>query len=137
MENTMGKKKPVLGAGPGPGVGLLREGSPRGPTLTLDDDKGRGVDAADAVGREARVLPTVLLSHVLNVKAARGSDANTRVDRHRGLVPSRPGDLGQGVAGGAALQGDTLPDQHLCVLRLDYKSGSSCDNETQVRSYFL
>lgn len=104
--------------------------------LTLDDDEGRGVDAVDAVGRKARVLPAVLLHDILDVQAAGGRDAHARVHRHGRPVPFRPGDLGRGVARGAALQRDALPDQHLRVLGLDHKSGPGCPREAQVLSYF-
>lgn len=100
----------------------------RGWIPTLDDDERSGMDAVNAVGRRARILSAVLLDDVLYVKPARRCDVHSRVDGQGCAVTSRPGDSRRGVACGAALQRDALPNQHLCILWLDYKSGSSCHN---------
>ena len=97
--------------------------------LTLYNDEGCGMDAVHTVGRKARVLPTVALVHILYIQPSRGSDIHSRVNRQGCPVTSGPGDLRQRVAGGAALQSDALAHQHLCVLRLDYKSGSGCHKQ--------
>ena len=94
--------------------------------LTLDDDERSRVDAVHRVGGEAGVLPAVLLLHVLDVEAAGRGDAHPRVRGHGAAVAPGPGDLRRGVARGAAFQGHTLPDQHLCVLGLDNKRWASC-----------
>ena len=101
--------------------------------LTLDDDERRGVDAVHGVGGEAGVLPTVLLLHILDVEAARRGDAHPGVRGHGAAVAPGPGDLRWGVARGAALQGHTLPHQHLCVLGLDHKRRASCRGR-QIRN---
>ena len=102
-----------------------RRGSARA-GLTLDDDERSRVDAVHRVGGEAGVLPAVLLLHVLDVEAAGRGDAHPRVRGHGAAVAPGPGDLRRGVARGAAFQGHTLPDQHLCVLGLDNKRWASC-----------
>ena len=92
----------------------------------MDDDERSRVDAVHRVGGEAGVLPAVLLLHVLDVEAAGRGDAHPRVRGHGAAVAPGPGDLRRGVARGAAFQGHTLPDQHLCVLGLDNKRWASC-----------
>lgn len=126
----------VPGGAPGPLQGRSGRPGRRGSTrtgLTLDDDEGRGVDAVHGVGGKAGVLPAVLLLHVLDIEAAGRGDAHPRVCGHGAAVAPGPGDLRRGVARGAALQGHTLPDQHFCVLGLDYKRRASCRGR-QVRN---
>lgn len=105
--------------------------------LTLDDDESRGVDAVHGVGGEAGVLATILPFHVLDVEAAGRRDAHPRVSGHGGPVASGPGDPWRGMACGAALQGHTFPHQHLRVLGLDYKSGTSCHRKHRFRIKIL
>lgn len=100
-----------------------------GKILTLYNDEGRGMDAVHAVGCKARVLAAIALGDVLYIQSSRGSDIHSRVNRQGCPVTSRPRDLRQRVPCGTALQSDTLTHQYLCVLRLDYKSGSGCHEQ--------
>lgn len=97
--------------------------------LTLDNDEGCGMDTVHTVGGKARVLAAVALGDVLYVQSSGGSDIHSRVNRQGCPVTSCPGDLRQRVARGTALQSDTLTHKYLCVLRLDYKSGSGCHKQ--------
>jgi hypothetical protein len=110
-------------------LGPARPGPSSARTLTLHNDEGGSVDAVHTVGRKAGVLPAVALDDVLDVEATRGGDIHPRVYWQGRPVTSCPGDLWQRMACGTTLQGDTLAHQHLCVLRLDYKSGSGCHRQ--------
>jgi hypothetical protein len=97
--------------------------------LTLYNDEGCGMDTVHTIGCKARVLAAVTLGDVLYIQSSRGSDIHSRVNWQGCAVTSCPGDLRQRVACGTALQSDTLTHQYLCVLRLDYKSGSGCHKQ--------
>lgn len=92
-------------------------------SLTLYDDIGGGVDRVHVVGGEAGVLSSVGLPHVLNIQPAGGGDVDAGVVGEGAAVPFGPGHPGLRLTRGAALQGHALPNQHLCVLWLNHKTG--------------
>lgn len=88
----------------------------------MDNDVSCGMYGVNIIGSKAGILAPISLDHILDVKASRGSDVDAGVIGQGCPVTLSPGDPGLWLACGAALQCYTLPDQHLCVLGLDYKT---------------
>ncbi len=93
--------------------------------LTLYYNIRSGVDGVHVVTCEAGVLSPIGLINVLNIETSWRSDVDARVHREGRVVSFGPGHTGLWLARRTALQGHALPDQNLCILRLDHETRSS------------
>lgn len=94
-------------------------------SLTLYYNIRIGTDSVNIVAREAGVLSSISLIDTLNEKTAGRCNVDAGVHRQGRLVSFSPGYPGLWLTRRAALQGHTLPHQHLSILWLDHKTGPS------------
>lgn len=74
------------------------------------------------IGGKTRILSSIRLNHVLDVKPSRGGDVDPCVIGQGCPVGLCPGDPWLWLACGTAFQGHALSHQHLGVLGLDHKT---------------